>query len=256
MPAGVSQLVEFGVAMELWRVHVRDFLVWLVAFVITTFAGVEIGLLSSIALSIFILVLEVAFPRTAVLGRLGKTNVYRCVSYRSKVGACCATSFSRPAIRRVECMHKCMSRNLVPIATWLPAVCTFARLQHPSPSQRLAPVPSPACSCTPALLTQSPLPACLCNNVDKYPEADITPGCVCAWTHPYPLLTLLTDIVSAACLPVNRNIDKYPEAETTPGLVVVRWDAPLFFANTAHFESSIKRTIREAQKEAREAGRE
>jgi hypothetical protein len=26
--AGVSQLVEFGVAMELWRVHVRDFVVW------------------------------------------------------------------------------------------------------------------------------------------------------------------------------------------------------------------------------------
>lgn len=71
--------MEFGVALELWRVHVRDFLVWLVAFVITTFAGVEIGLLASIALSLLILILEVSFPHTALLGRLGKTNVYRWV---------------------------------------------------------------------------------------------------------------------------------------------------------------------------------
>jgi SulP family sulfate permease len=75
--AGVSQLVEFGVALELWRVHVRDFAVWLVAFVVTTFAGVEMGLLASICLSVLILILEVSFPHTAVLGRLGKTNVYR-----------------------------------------------------------------------------------------------------------------------------------------------------------------------------------
>ena len=75
--AGVSQLVEVGVAIELWKVHVRDFLVWLVAFVITTFAGVEIGLLASIALSLLILILEASFPHTALLGRLGKTNVYR-----------------------------------------------------------------------------------------------------------------------------------------------------------------------------------
>jgi MFS superfamily sulfate permease-like transporter len=77
-PAGVSQLVEFGVAYELWRVHVRDFAVWLVAFIITAFAGVEMGLLASIALSLLIMILETAFPHTALLGRLGTTNVYRC----------------------------------------------------------------------------------------------------------------------------------------------------------------------------------
>jgi hypothetical protein len=33
--------------------------------------------MASIALSLVIIVLEVAFPRTPVLGRLGKTNVYR-----------------------------------------------------------------------------------------------------------------------------------------------------------------------------------
>lgn len=75
----MAQLVEFGVAYELWRVHVRDFVVWLVAFIITVFAGVEMGLMASIALSLLILILETAFPHTAVLGRVGKSNVYRCV---------------------------------------------------------------------------------------------------------------------------------------------------------------------------------
>lgn len=65
-------------AMELWKVHVRDFVVWLVAFIVTTFAGVEIGLVASILLSLLILILETAFPHASVLGRLGKTNVYRC----------------------------------------------------------------------------------------------------------------------------------------------------------------------------------
>lgn len=62
------------------QTHLRDFFVWLVAFVVTTFAGVEYGLMSSIALSLLILVLESSFPHSAQLGRLGKSNVYRCVA--------------------------------------------------------------------------------------------------------------------------------------------------------------------------------
>lgn len=79
--------MEFGVAAQLWRVHVRDFAVWLVAFVITVFCGVELGLVASIALSLLILILETAFPHTALLGRLGNTNVYRCGQLRV-VGGC------------------------------------------------------------------------------------------------------------------------------------------------------------------------
>lgn len=87
--AGVTQLIEFGVARELYRIHVRDFLVWLVAFIITTFAGVEIGLLASIVLSLLILILETAFPHTALLGRVGKTAVYRCVCVCTCVHVLC-----------------------------------------------------------------------------------------------------------------------------------------------------------------------
>lgn len=51
-----------------------------------------------------------------------------------------------------------------------------------------------------------------------------------------------------------RNLDKYPEASTTPGVLVVRLDAPLFFANTPHFEAAIKRRMEEGAAEARDAG--
>ena len=65
----------------LWcpQVHFRDFLVWLTAFLVTCFAGVEMGLLASIVLSLMILVVETAFPHVATLGRIDKTNVYRYV---------------------------------------------------------------------------------------------------------------------------------------------------------------------------------
>eukprot|EP00879_Flechtneria_rotunda_P025827 GHRR01027477.1.p1 GENE.GHRR01027477.1~~GHRR01027477.1.p1 ORF type:complete len:160 (+),score=32.59 GHRR01027477.1:197-676(+) len=77
-----SSLLQFanaGVNCLLLQVHLRDFFVWLVAFLVTTFAGVELGLMCSIILSIAILILEASFPHTAVLGRVGKSNVYRSV---------------------------------------------------------------------------------------------------------------------------------------------------------------------------------
>lgn len=56
-------------------VHVQinklDFLVWLVAFVVTCFAGVEKGLAVSVGLSLVLVLLRVGFPHTAVLGKAG-----------------------------------------------------------------------------------------------------------------------------------------------------------------------------------------
>lgn len=60
--------------------------------------------------------------------------------------------------------------------------------------------------------------------------------------------------MSTRYLHLHRNVDKYPEATTTPGVVVVRLDAPLFFANTAHFEGAIKNRIEGGTAEARNAG--
>lgn len=60
------------------QVHVRDFLVWLCAFIATCFAGIELGLAVSLGLSLIVIIFETAFPHAALLGRVQKTSVYRC----------------------------------------------------------------------------------------------------------------------------------------------------------------------------------
>ena len=60
-----------------WQVNKMDCLVWLAAFLGTMFAGVEIGLAISIGLAVLLVVMESAFPHTAILGRIPGTTVYR-----------------------------------------------------------------------------------------------------------------------------------------------------------------------------------
>lgn len=43
------------------------------------FLGVEIGLAISIGLALMIVIYESAFPHTALLGRVGRTTIYRNV---------------------------------------------------------------------------------------------------------------------------------------------------------------------------------
>jgi anti-anti-sigma regulatory factor len=52
----------------------------------------------------------------------------------------------------------------------------------------------------------------------------------------------------------HRSIQKYPGAQTVPGIVIVRLDAPLFFANTMHFEHAVEQHLAEGQEAARQAG--
>jgi hypothetical protein len=59
------------------QTHLRDFVVWLAAFVCTLFLGAELGLAISIGLALLIVILETAFPHTAVLGQIERTTVYR-----------------------------------------------------------------------------------------------------------------------------------------------------------------------------------
>jgi high affinity sulfate transporter 1 len=42
------------------------------------------------------------------------------------------------------------------------------------------------------------------------------------------------------------DIDRHPEAERIPGLIVFRFDSPLFFANSEHFQRRLARAIRRA----------
>jgi MFS superfamily sulfate permease-like transporter len=78
----------------------RDFAVWLTACAVTLFGGVEYGLLSSIALSMAILILDTAFPQTSLLGRIPKTNMYRPVPPAGPCGgsAVCAVIQASDAV--------------------------------------------------------------------------------------------------------------------------------------------------------------
>jgi MFS superfamily sulfate permease-like transporter len=58
-----------------FQTHLRDFAVWLVAFLATLFLGIELGLAAAIGLALLIVIFESAFPHTAVLGRVDRTTV-------------------------------------------------------------------------------------------------------------------------------------------------------------------------------------
>jgi MFS superfamily sulfate permease-like transporter len=47
------------------------------------------------------------------------------------------------------------------------------------------------------------------------------------------------------------DITRYPEAVTTPGLLILRWDAPLFFANANLFRDMVRQRISETDPKPR-----
>jgi hypothetical protein len=53
-------------AIFLWRVNKLDFLVWVTAFIIVVFAGVEAGLASAVGLSLLIVLWKVQHPAMLV----------------------------------------------------------------------------------------------------------------------------------------------------------------------------------------------
>jgi sulfate transporter 4 len=59
------------------QTNLRDFAVWICAFICTLFLGIEMGLGISIGLAMLIVIFESAFPHTAMLGRIERTSVYR-----------------------------------------------------------------------------------------------------------------------------------------------------------------------------------
>lgn len=66
--------------------------------------------------------------------------------------------------------------------------------------------------------------------------------------HSPTLLPSCTSIYQPIPPQTNRNIEKYDNAVPPhPQIVAVRLDAPLFFANTPHFESTIRDYLAAAQ---------
>ncbi|WVZ55828.1 hypothetical protein U9M48_006437 [Paspalum notatum var. saurae] len=77
--SAVLGLIDYESAYLIWKVDKLDFLACLGAFFGVIFASVEYGLLIAVAISLAKILLQVTRPRTALLGNLPRTTIYRNV---------------------------------------------------------------------------------------------------------------------------------------------------------------------------------
>ncbi|XP_035842159.1 sulfate transporter 1.2 isoform X1 [Helianthus annuus] len=75
--SAVIGLIDYEAAILIWKIDKFDFVACLGAFLGVVFASVEIGLLIAVAISFAKILLQVTRPRTAILGRIPMTSVYR-----------------------------------------------------------------------------------------------------------------------------------------------------------------------------------
>jgi SulP family sulfate permease len=75
----VAGLVDLRTARTLWTVDRRDFALMLATFVVTLALGIEEGILTGVALSVIVVLHQIATPHIAVLGRMPDSNQYRNV---------------------------------------------------------------------------------------------------------------------------------------------------------------------------------
>ncbi|EPS63999.1 hypothetical protein M569_10782, partial [Genlisea aurea] len=75
--SAVMGLIDYNAAILIWKIDKFDFFACMGAFFGVIFASVEIGLLIAVSISFAKLLLQVTRPRTAVLGRIPLTDVYR-----------------------------------------------------------------------------------------------------------------------------------------------------------------------------------
>lgn len=75
--AAVISLIDIKAALLIWKTDKLDFLACMGAFFGVVFASVEYGLLIAVVLSFGKILLQVTRPRTALLGRIPGTNIFR-----------------------------------------------------------------------------------------------------------------------------------------------------------------------------------
>ncbi|GLT64306.1 hypothetical protein SLA2020_368100 [Shorea laevis] len=75
--SAVISLVDFQAAILIWKIDKFDFVACFGAFFGVIFASVEIGLLIAVSISFAKILLQVTRPRTATLGKIPGTSVYR-----------------------------------------------------------------------------------------------------------------------------------------------------------------------------------
>ncbi|KDP32700.1 hypothetical protein JCGZ_11992 [Jatropha curcas] len=75
--SAVVGLIDFEAAILIWKIDKFDFIACMGAFFGVVFVSVEIGLLIAVSISFAKILLQVTRPRTAILGKLPGTTVYR-----------------------------------------------------------------------------------------------------------------------------------------------------------------------------------
>ncbi|ONK73995.1 uncharacterized protein A4U43_C03F1710 [Asparagus officinalis] len=75
--SAVVGLIDYKAAYLIWKVDKLDFIACMGAFFGVVFVSVEIGLLIAVSLSFAKILLQVTRPRTAILGNIPGTTVYR-----------------------------------------------------------------------------------------------------------------------------------------------------------------------------------
>ncbi|KAE8701628.1 High affinity sulfate transporter 1 [Hibiscus syriacus] len=75
--SAVVGLIDIPAAILVWKIDKFDFVACLGAFLGVIFVSVEIGLLIAVTISFAKILLQVTRPRTAILGKVPRTNVYR-----------------------------------------------------------------------------------------------------------------------------------------------------------------------------------
>lgn len=75
--SAVLGLIDYEAAILIWKIDKFDFVACMGAFFGVVFVSVEIGLLIAVSISFAKILLQVTRPRTATLGRIPRTTVYR-----------------------------------------------------------------------------------------------------------------------------------------------------------------------------------
>ncbi|KAG9451610.1 hypothetical protein H6P81_011575 [Aristolochia fimbriata] len=75
--SAVIGLIDYEAALLIWKIDKFDFVACMGAFFGVVFASVEIGLLIAVSISFAKILLQVTRPRTALLGNLPHTSIYR-----------------------------------------------------------------------------------------------------------------------------------------------------------------------------------
>uniref|UniRef100_A0A2P2MQS2 Sulfate transporter 1.2-like n=1 Tax=Rhizophora mucronata TaxID=61149 RepID=A0A2P2MQS2_RHIMU len=77
--SAVIGLIDLDAVFLIWKIDKLDFVACMGAFFGVIFVSVEIGLLIAVSISFAKILLQVTRPRTAILGKVPRTNVYRNV---------------------------------------------------------------------------------------------------------------------------------------------------------------------------------